>query len=429
MTNGNQIIEINYPLDFRSTDAEKLGILLSNRRSVALVGMKRVGISNFLRFFLYHKDIAKTYLRGDKHFFISVDLNDLVERETFPFWVLTLKRIADATETSGLSPSIKKKISDYFLDSIQSQDLFLTIDCVRKSLLALADAGFLPSIFFLRFDRMKDSLSPEFLANLEGLIDASHQKVCFVFTSLRPLHDLSPNVFNKQTVSVFADTLYIKPASSSNTKVVFDTNLKTHPLKLSEETRNDLLSLVDGYIQYLQFAMISLGETETVPKTKNELFEFLTKDERMAMQSEELWESLKESEQKTLLKSLDEKLSKKDLEDVGYLVNTGFLTEEHKIFSALFEEYLKSKKGERKESVSLDLTKKELALLNFLEKNKDQVCEREQIIEAVWPEAEELGVTDWAIDRLVARLRVKLKNQESGKEIVTVKTRGYKLTG
>ncbi|MBI2599147.1 helix-turn-helix domain-containing protein, partial [Candidatus Curtissbacteria bacterium] len=53
---------------------------------------------------------------------------------------------------------------------------------------------------------------------------------------------------------------------------------------------------------------------------------------------------------------------------------------------------------------------------------------REEIIEHVWPEVEELGVSDWTIDRLVARLRMKLKNQKSKYQIVTVKTRGYKLT-
>src|SRR3989338_4184517 len=216
------IIETLYPLIFREEEAGRLGALLSNRRSVVLVGMKRVGISNFLRFFLYHKDIPQTYLRGENHFFIPVDLNGLVERETFPFWVLTLKRIADASEVSNLPLEIKKKISDYFTQTIQSQDLFLTIDCVRKSLSTLTDAGFLPTVFFLRFDRMKDSIGNEFLANLEGLIDATHQKVCFVFTSNRPLYDLSPSVFNKQTVSVFADSLYIKPANPSDTKIVFE---------------------------------------------------------------------------------------------------------------------------------------------------------------------------------------------------------------
>src|SRR3989338_2126005 len=137
MTQSSQIIESLYPLDFRREDSERLGALLSSRRSVALVGMKRVGISNFLRFFLYHKNIVQTYLRGDNHFFIPIDLNDLVERETFPFWVLTLKRIADSSEVSSLPLEIKKKISDYFTQTIQSQDLFLTIDCVRKSLSTL----------------------------------------------------------------------------------------------------------------------------------------------------------------------------------------------------------------------------------------------------------------------------------------------------
>jgi len=45
----------------------------------------------------------------------------------------------------------------------------------------------------------------------------------------------------------------------------------------------------------------------------------------------------------------------------------------------------------------------------------------------VWPEVEGLGVSDWAIDRLVARVRSKLKKQKSKVRIVTVKTRGYKL--
>jgi DNA-binding response OmpR family regulator len=45
----------------------------------------------------------------------------------------------------------------------------------------------------------------------------------------------------------------------------------------------------------------------------------------------------------------------------------------------------------------------------------------------VWPEYEEFGVSDWTIDRLIARLRAKLKQQQSTYTIVTVKTRGYKL--
>ena len=147
------LVEQGYPIDFRKEEAQNLGNHIKTRRSVVLTGMKRVGISNFLRFFLYHGGISKKYLDDKKYFIIPVDFNDLVEREVFPFWVLTFKRLADSVEKSDLPTQIKKQIGLYFLDSIQSQDLFLTIDYLRKSLVYLCERDYLLTIFFIRFDR------------------------------------------------------------------------------------------------------------------------------------------------------------------------------------------------------------------------------------------------------------------------------------
>lgn len=136
MTNG--FSEMLYPLDFRENDAKQFGTHLRHRHSVELIGMRRVGISNFLRFFLYHQNTIKTYIQNDaSHLFIPVDLNDLIERELFPFWRLTFKRVVDAVDNSSIEPKIKKKIAALFVDSIQSNDLFLTIDGIRQSLLFL----------------------------------------------------------------------------------------------------------------------------------------------------------------------------------------------------------------------------------------------------------------------------------------------------
>ena len=44
------IIESTYPLSFRQDEAGHLGEQLQQSHSVELVGMKRVGINNFLRF-------------------------------------------------------------------------------------------------------------------------------------------------------------------------------------------------------------------------------------------------------------------------------------------------------------------------------------------------------------------------------------------
>src|SRR3989344_5070435 len=180
----NSVVEGDYSISFRKDDALVLGRDLDNRRCIVLIGMKRVGISNFLRFFLNNKDVVRTYIGGKtSHVFIPVDLNDLVEKEISPFWILTLKRISDVVSKSSLKKEVKKKIEAFFLDSIQSQDLFLTIDCVRRGLVELTENGFLPTIFFLRFDRMKDAATPEFFGNLQGLKDATHNKLAYVFTS------------------------------------------------------------------------------------------------------------------------------------------------------------------------------------------------------------------------------------------------------
>ena len=76
---------------------------------------------------------------------------------------------------------------------------------------------------------------------------------------------------------------------------------------------------------------------------------------------------------------------------------------------------------------NVDLTKKENALFNLLKENLGQICERETIIKAVWPEYEDLDVSDWTIDQLVSRLRNKLKKQKSHNLVKTVKTRGYRM--
>ncbi len=422
------IIEAEYPITFRQEDSEKLGQLLKNRRSVVLVGMKRVGISNFLRFFLNHKEIKEHYIKDTNHLFITVDLNDLVEREIFPFWILTFKRISDFVDETIEDNEIKKRVSQLFLDSIQTQDLFLTIDGIRKSLTLLTESGYKPTLFFVRFDRIIESATHTFFGNFQGLIDATDRKLSFVFTSVRPLDSLSSEIFTKHALSVFADTLYIKPAKKEDVEIIFKTTDKEYDMEISNNSKDDLLTLVDGYNQYLQFALIALHEQNKDSKGQD-LSTLLLSDERILLQSEELLDSLTADEQEVLKKILQKtKLTADDTEKGNYLFNTGLIKENNSIFSPLFETYLSEKiPNEKKDNHILELSKKEHVLLTYLEKHKNDVCEREEIIESVWPEAELLGVSDWAIDRLVARLRVKLKQQNSNFEIVTVKTRGYKL--
>lgn len=430
---AHSVIEANYPLTFRREEAKELGKHLKNRHAIVLIGMKKVGISNFLRFFLNNKDIPGTYIKDyRKHLFIPIELNDLIECEIAPFWTLTLKRIVDAIENYPIDEKIKEQIGNLFLESIQLQDLFFTIDSVRLSLLKITEQGYLPTIFFIRFDRMKDAVTPEFFANLEG-IKSTNQQAAFVFTSFQPLRRLIPAVFPKTSWAVFFKNIYIPPAKKEDIKIIFDTYKKRFGVFLSGDLEDYLFELVDGYTQYLQLALIFLHDKKEPLKTKEELYLGLSKDERINLQSEELWESLDKNAQEILLKiANNEKILAEEKRKSIYLWNTGFIKiigANNYIFSKLFENFVKQKETNiNSKDVNNEFSKKENLLFNFLLENKDSICEREQIIKSVWPEEEELGVSDWAIDKLVARVRNKLKLQKNNFEIQTIKTRGYKLT-
>lgn len=427
------VLEAKYPISFRKKEAKELGERLKHRQSVNIVGLKRIGISSFLRFFLHHPEIIKTYIGDSRnHLFVPVDLNDLIELEVYPFWTLTLKRIVDEVEMYDLSIAAKKKISSLFLNSIQSQDLFLLIDSVRQAMLIIVSENILPTLFFIRFDRLSSVFTPSFFDNLQGLRDATHDQLSYVFTSFRSLNSIFPEA--RTSLSVFTQILYMCPALEADMRIICEAYLKKYDLSLSDTIENALFGMVNGSVQYLQLSLIILNEKKSEsPQSKQELFDLLVQDERITLQSEELWESLSREEKKALSKvSKKQELTVEEKEKNPYLWDTGLLFQENEqdsVFSPLLEYYLEGHEGERQKGTQIiHLTKKEHLLFKLLESHIGNICEREQIIEAVWPEYQELGISDWAIDRLVARVRVKLRQQESPYEIVTVRTRGYKLS-
>ena len=82
--------------------------------------------------------------------------------------------------------------------------------------------------------------------------------------------------------------------------------------------------------------------------------------------------------------------------------------------------------GERELSPPLSLA--QYRLLELLYDGAERVCSRDEIVEAVWPEASEEGVSDQAIDALVRRLRERIGEVDPDHEyIVTVRGHGFRL--
>jgi hypothetical protein len=78
------------------------------------------------------------------------------------------------------------------------------------------------------------------------------------------------------------------------------------------------------------------------------------------------------------------------------------------------------------------LTEKEFLLLEYLQAHSDQVCSKDALVQAVWPEdvIYERGIRDDSLAQLVRRLRVKIETDPSEpRYIQTIPGRGYRFMG
>ncbi len=73
------------------------------------------------------------------------------------------------------------------------------------------------------------------------------------------------------------------------------------------------------------------------------------------------------------------------------------------------------------------LSPKEFALLAYLYERRGQVCSKDEIGQAVWPEYHE-GIYDYQIENLVRRLRARLEPDPADPQLLlTLRGLGYKL--
>ncbi len=76
---------------------------------------------------------------------------------------------------------------------------------------------------------------------------------------------------------------------------------------------------------------------------------------------------------------------------------------------------------------AVELSAKEFALLAYLYERRGQVCSKDDIGKAVWPEYQD-GVYDYQVENLVRRLRSKLEPDPATPQLLlTMRGLGYKL--
>jgi hypothetical protein len=278
---------------------------------------------------------------------------------------------------------------------------------------------------------MEKVFDSKFFDHLQGLKTTCAYKLSYVFTSYKKLYDLNSKIFDRNTLTSFSSKIYFKPAKPIDAQVILKMFLKKYKLNISDSLIDSIITLSGGHTHIMLILVIILSELDSKKiSNEEEIKKIFLHDERFKLQADELIAHLNKKEIEIVKNIIINPKIK--IETDNYLRQSGFITltneDEYRIFSPLLRQYLSEHYFKVIINNNHKFTHKENLLFSLLLQNIDQVVEREDIMENVWPEQETYEISDWSLDKLISRLRNKLKIQNSNFQLNTIKTRGFMLS-
>lgn len=191
-------------------------------------------------------------------------------------------------------------------------------------------------------------------------------------------------------------------------------------LNLTDETKQKIFELTGGHIGMIKNLVLEL---KLIPDLSLDYDNLINSDSIKGW----LYE-LTEDLNKEMLEVL---LGLRDDEEVrDLLIKTGYLTNESKIFSPLFEQFLEKNKAKKFSGSTFEniLTDQEIKTYQLLKNSNSKIVSREDIAKVIWQEDWLEKYSDWAIDQLIHSLREKMSTNDIERKITTLRGKGYKLT-
>jgi DNA-binding winged helix-turn-helix (wHTH) protein len=304
---------------------------------------------------------------------------------------------------------------------------FRRVDRRLSSLLSRRDG--VVALLLDGFDEVAESLTAPFFNRMRALRDAHKYQLAYLTATRRPLSAFHADDRLREFQDLFAaNILWLGPLSSADARWTLQRVAARHGGNDFEEKAAETLYRLSGGHPGLLRAMASLW-----PDRRGEDPRPWLEDTAIRRECRLLWEDLPEESRAAALTSPG---------DDPTLVAAG-LAREGKLFSPVFQTYVKELVSSELalnpdtgvvtlSGVPIEeaLTAKEFALLSYLIEHAGAVCEKDDLIQAVWSEDQifEQGLRDDSLAQLIRRARVKIEPEPSQpRYLLTAPGRGYRL--
>jgi hypothetical protein len=391
------------------------------------------------------------------YLFVYVDFNLMLEATEQGFYELILRCLMEELAKQDPTAEYLRSLHKSYETLVEPPSAFQISLSFSEGLTAVCQAASRSLVLlFDEFDEPFEQIEGRAFLNLRALKDKYRQRLSFVTATNRRLSNIRRGRDVDEFVELFEPfTRFLGPLAESDVAKVVGCVAEQEGYTFDDKDLQFLRHHADGHLGLLLAICRALGEVTGEPVRDagqdwlihRQVRELLDRDINVQGECRKLWDDLTEEQQEAMMAVVasEEDVDERALES---LRNKGVLRSgEELLFSPVFEGFVRRQRLTRRrryEGVRVDvesgtvwvdarqtptLTDLEYRLLLLLYGRLNKICDKYQIVEAVWGEEYIDQVDDARIDKLLSRLRAKIEpDPRNPRYIITIRGRGYKLT-
>ena len=445
--------------DTRQADIRFVLDCVAEMECCSIVGVSNVGKSDLLRL-LADPTVQAAHLgpQAAEYTFVYVDFNHMLETTEQGFYELILRCLLDALETATGTKAVVSEMQEAYTTLIHPASDFQVPLSFAQAMETVNEG--LQSHLVLLFDEFDEplaSLDGQVFLNLRALKDKYRPTMTYVTATNRRLSEIRSERAVGEFNELFAHQVwYLKPLDEADTRRVVADFAAREGVTFSENDVGFILQWAGGHPGLLEGVCRVLGAMTGEPVRDatqewiihREVAAQLQRDTSLHWECAKIWRDLTDAERDGLL-ALFAPGGAPAPEVLLSLRRKGLVVgpeEEPALFCRLFAEFVQRehvarRPGQQGVWVDVDagdvyvnghrtptLTELEYRLLLLLYGRLNKICDKYQIVEAVWGEEYIDEVDDARVDKLMSRLRAKIEPDPSNpRYLLTIRGRGYKL--
>jgi hypothetical protein len=427
----------------------------------SIVGVSNMGKSVLLRS-VCRPEVRQRCLgrQADDYAFVYIDFNLMLEVTEQGFYELVLRNILAELAGLEVEQGLLDRLNESYRSVVNPTNPFMVPLSFNEGMVSISEGlGRRVVLLFDEFDEAFQGIEGRVFLNLRALRDKYSDTLCYVVATEQRLRESRSGPEIAEFCELFAHNVRFLSALKKDDAIrVINGFARQEELDFSPQDVDFIIAQAGGHPGLLEVvcrllgATLSSGEAQLYSQDERYrlLAERLGSDLNVRTECAKLWNDLTAEEQNALVAFLSNPQSPLEPRVRRSLCEKSFLIEDEagqlRPFGRLFEGFAHRQRLVKEgtpQGVRVDvdagevwvdgqavppLTNLEYRLLLLLYGQMDKICDKYQVVEAVWGEEYIEEIDDARIEKLVSRLRQKIEPEPSNpRYLITVRGRGYKL--